>query len=260
MRSIWKGNINFGMVSIPAKLYTATEDGRVAFHQYHKGCGGRIKMPRKCFECGKEELEASEIEKGYEISSTQHIILEEADFQSLPLKSLKQIEVVEFTDVASIDVRAYSSCYFLSCEDAGLKPFILFVKAMEAANLMGIAKLTYREREHLAAIRPYNELMLLHTLHYADELRPYEDLKPRQMALISEKEQEMAITLVKAMAAGKFELAKYHNDYREALERMIEAKLSGGAIPTAEPGQPPISDVAEALIASLNLKGVKVPV
>jgi len=210
-------------------------------------------MPKWCPVC-EQKLDTSEIKRGYEISDTQHIILEETDFQSLPLKSLKQIEVVEFVGSTGIDIRAYTDCYFLSCEDVGAKAFTLFLKAMESANLVAIAKLTYREREHLSAIRPYDGIMLLQTLHYADELRPYEELKPRAVA-VSDREMEMALALIKAMT-GEFELAKYHDDYREALEQLIEAKLAGEVI-TAPVEQAPVSDVADALIKSLNLLGVK---
>ena len=249
MRSIWKGSINFGMVAIPAKLYTASDDKKVDFHQYHGECGSRVKMPKYCPTCEKM-LEATEIKKGYELNESQHIILDEADFMSLPLKSLKQIEVVEFIDGNAIDIRAYDSCYFLTCEDTGAKAFTLFLKAMEMANLVAVAKLTYREREHLSAIRPYDGIMLLQTLHYADELRPFDELKPRQVAL-SEKELELANMLVSRMT-GEFDLTKYHNDYLEALERLIEAKMTGGVI-TAPAEQAPVSDVAEALLKSLDL-------
>jgi DNA end-binding protein Ku len=265
MRSIWTGSITFGMVSIPAKLYTATDDRKVPLHQYHAECESRIKMPKVCPKCdGSKKVAdilerdfAAEIRRGYEISEDRHAILEDTDFQSLPLKSLKQIEVVEFADHTRIDVRAYDACYFLSCEDAGTKAFTLFLKAMETANLVAIAKLAYREREHLSAIRPYGGVMLLQTLHYADELKPYEGIKPRHMALISDKEMEMAITLVKAMKA-EFDLAKYHDEYREALEQVIEAKLEGKVITAPEEVKPPVEDVAAALIASLDLVGVKV--
>ena len=253
MRSIWKGTINFGMVAIPAKLYTATDDKRVSFHQIHADCGSRIQMPKWCPNCEKR-LEAHEIKKGYELGTDQHIILDEADFQSLPLNSLKQIEVVEFVPSAEIDIRAFDECYFLSCEDTGAKAFTLFLKAMEMANLVGIAKLTYREREHLSAIRAYDGVMLLQTLHYADELRLYDELKPREVAL-SEKEMELAQMLIDKMK-GSFDLTEYHDDYREALERLIEAKIAGEAIPVVA-GKPAVADVADALLQSINLVGTK---
>jgi DNA end-binding protein Ku len=255
MKAIWKGTINFAMVSIPAKLFSATDDNKVSFHQYHATCGSRVQMPKWCPVC-QRKLEATEIKRGYEISKEQHIILEEADFQSLPLKSLKTIEVVEFVDSTQIDVRAYADCYLLSCEDVGAKAFTLFLKAMQSLGLVGIAKLCYREREHLSAIRPYDGIMLLQTLHYADEIRPYDELKPRQVA-VSDKEMELASGLIKAMTAERFDLAKYHDDYREALEKLIEAKLAGKVISAPVEQEAPASDVVEALLKSLNLVGAK---
>jgi DNA end-binding protein Ku len=252
-RSIWKGSINFGVVAIPAKMYSATDDKKVSFHQYHKDCGGRVVMPKHCSTCGKE-LDASEIDKGYELNKEQHITLTESDFQSLPLKSLKQIEVVQFVDGAQIDFRAYDDCYFLTCEDIGAKAFALLLKAMESVNLVGIAKLTYREREHLSALRAYNGIILLQTLHYVDELRPFDELRPRQVA-ISDKELELALMLIDRMK-GDFQHSQYQDDYRQALETLIEAKLTGEVI-TAPAEKAPISDVADALIKSLELVGVK---
>ena len=248
-RSIWKGSINFGMVAIPAKLYSATDNKKVSFHQYHADCGSRIQMPKWCPIC-ERKVEAFEIKRGYELSKDEHIILEESDFESLPHKSLKTIEVVEFVDGAKIDLRAYADCYLLSCEDVGAKAFKLFLLTMGRLGVVGIAKLTYRDREHLSVIRPYDSVMLLQTLHYADELRPYDELRPREVAL-SDKEFELAEGLVKAMITN-FDLTKYHNDYQEAIERLIEAKLSGEVI-TVESQEVSVSDVADALIKSLEM-------
>ncbi len=249
-RSIWKGSINFAMVAIPAKLYSATDDKRVSFHQIHGECGSRIQMPKWCSKC-ERKVEGFEIKKGYEVGDG-HIILEESDFESLPLRSLKTVEVVEFVDGSQIDLRCFADCYFLTCEDTGAKAFRLFLTAMAQANLVAIAKLTYREREHLSAIRPYDGIMLLHTLHYADELRPYQDLKAREVAL-AQNELELAQMLIGKMR-GDFDLTKYHNDYREALEKLVEAKLSGQVIPVVAE-KPPVADVADALLASINLVG-----
>jgi len=208
-------------------------------------------MPKWCPAC-ERKLETHEIKKGYEINEAQHIILEDSDFQSLPLKSLKTIEVTEFVDGNQIDLRSYHDCYFLACEDTAVKAFKLFLTAMEKANLVAIAKLTYRDREHLSAIRPYDGIMLLHTLHYADELRPYDELKPRMVEL-SDNELELATMLVGKMKAD-FDYSQYHNDYREALERLIEAKLAGEVI-TAPAEKAPVADVADALLASLSMVG-----
>lgn len=250
MRSIWKGQVNFGMVSIPTKLYSQADKRGVSFHQYHSGCGSRIQMPKWCPVCDRK-VEASEIEKGYEVSKDQHIILEDSDFASLPLKTLNTIEVIQFAQDSSIEERYFADCYFLSCEDTGAKAFRLLLDGMRTLGVVGIAKLCYREREHLSVIRPYNNIMLLQTLHYADELRGFSDIEPRQVVL-SDKETELAQSLVKAMM-GDFSLADYHNDYKEALETLIEAKLNGEVITTSEAKQSTTSDIADALIKSLEM-------
>jgi len=254
MRSIWRGAINFGLVSIPSKLYTATDDKRISFHQIHAGCGSRIQMPKWCPRC-ERKVEAFEISKGYEVSKDNHIILEESDLTSLPLKSVKTIEVVEFIEPTQIDVRAFADCYFLAPQDEGSFSYGLLLTVMEKTNLVAIGKLCYREREHLSSIRPYNGIMLLQTLHYADELRAYDELKPKAIA-IGEKELSLALTLVNALKADSFDLSKYEDDYREALERLIEAKLSGRTI-AVEEKPVPVSSVADALIQSLQLVKAK---
>lgn len=254
IRSIWKGQINFGMVSIPAKLYGATDDKKVGLHQYHRDCGSRLSMLKYCPACDRK-LESHEIERGYELSKEQHIILTEGDLASLPLASLKTIEIVEFVDPTEIDIRSYASSYFLGCEDVGAKAYRLFLNAMEKVGVVGVAKLAYRDREHLSVVMPYGGIMLLQTLHYSDELRAYDELKPRQAAL-ADNEMEMAEKLVSAMVA-EFDPSKYSDHYREALENLIERKLAGEVITTSTPEQQPISDVADALIKSLELAGVK---
>lgn len=254
MRSIWKGSINFGMVAIPAKLYTATDDRRIPFHQIHS-CGSRIQMPKWCPSCDRK-VETTEIKKGYEINKDQHIIIEEGEFNSLPLKSLKTIEVVEFVH-QEIDPRYYDSYYFLSCEDVGGKAFRLFWEVMNNLAVVGVAKLGYREREHLSLIRPYHGgIMLLHTLHYADEIRPFDEIKPKAVQ-VSDREREMAQMLVKALSQETFEYGKYRDNYREALEKLIEAKISGETLPITAETPVPSGDVAEALLASLKMVGAR---
>jgi len=254
LRSIWKGTINFAVVAIPAKLYTATDDKRVSFHQIHGPCGSRLQMPKWCPKC-ERKAEQNEIKKGYELSEENHVILEDSDFQQLPLKTLKTIEVIEFVDLATIDPRCFEDSYFLSCEKTGAKAFALFLKAMEKHNVVAVAKLCYRDRENLAVVQPYDNIMLLQRLHYADELRPYEELKPQAVG-ISDKELEMAVALVKAMITG-FDLNKYRDEYREALEAMIQAKIAGTPITASQPVAAPVTDVADALIKSLEMMGAK---
>jgi DNA end-binding protein Ku len=249
-RSIWKGAITFGMVAIPSKLYSATEDTDISLHQYHKECGSRISMPKYCGTCQKM-LTSADITKGYEVGDS-YVPLSEADFQSLPLKSVKTIEVVEFVDESQIDIRCYDKPYFLASDEGGYKAYKLFVHAMAESKLVAVAKLCYRERERLALVRPYQGLMLLQTLRYAEELKDFSDLRPMEYP-ISDKELDLAVSLVKAMAVPQFDLSKYHDEYRQALEKLIEAKIAGEVLPTVEAPPAPVSDVADALLASIKL-------
>ncbi|MBI4284520.1 MAG: Ku protein [Chloroflexi bacterium] len=253
-RSIWKGAVTFGMVAIPAKLYSATEDTDISLHQYHKECGSRISMPRYCSTCQKM-LTGADITKGYEVGDS-YVPLSEADFQSLPLKSVKTIEVVEFVDESQVDLRCYDKPYFLGSDEGGYKAYRLFVIAMADAKLAAVAKLCYRERERLSIVRPYHGVMLLQTLRYAEELKDCFDLKPPEYA-ISNKELDLAVSLVKAMAVPQFDLTKYHDEYRQALEKLIEAKIAGEVLPVAQETPIPVSDVADALLASLKLAEAK---
>ena len=253
-RSIWKGAITFGMVAIPSKLYSATEDVDISLHQYHKDCGRRISMPKYCGTCQKM-LATADITKGYEVRDS-YVPLTESDFQSLPLKSIKTIEVVEFVDESQIDIRCYDKPYFLGSDEGGYKAYRLFVQAIAESKLVAVAKLAYRERERLAIVRPYQGVMMLQTLRYAEELKDCSDLKPPEYA-ISEKEQNLAVSLVKAMAVPQFDLSKYHDEYCQALEKLIEAKIAGEALPVAQEGPTPVSDVADALLASLKLVEAK---
>ncbi len=253
-RSIWKGAITFGMVAIPSKLYSATEDTDISLHQYHKECGRRISMPKYCGTCQKM-LATADITKGYEVGDS-YVPLTESDFQSLPLKSVKTIEVVEFVDESQIDIRCYDKPYFLGSDEGGYKAYRLFVEAMAESRLVAVAKLAYRERERLAIVRPYQGVMMLQTLRYAEELKDCSDLKPPAYA-ISQKEQNLAVSLVKAMAVPQFDLSKYHDEYHQALEKLIEAKIAGETLPVAQEAPAPVSDVADALLASLKLVEAK---
>ena len=253
-RSIWKGAISFGMVAIPSKLYSATEDTDISLHQYHKECGSRISMPKYCGTCQKM-LTTADITRGYEVGDS-YVPLTEADFQSLPLKSVKTIEVVEFVDENQIDLRCYDKPYFLASDEGGYKAYKLFVQAMAEAKLVAVAKLAYLEKERLSVVRPYQGVMMLQTLRYAEELKDFADLRPVEYP-VSDKELNLAVSLVKAMAVPQFDLTKYHDEYRQALERLIEAKIAGEALPVAQEAPAPVSDVADALLASLKLVEAK---
>lgn len=252
LRSIWKGVISFGMVAIPCQLYNTIDEKKISFHQVHGECGSRIQMPRFCPVCQKR-VELAEIKRAYEYAKGQHIILEEIDFVSLPLKTLKAIEIVEFSQIGQIDPRSYERSFFVSPEEVGIKSFTLLREAMEKTGLVAIAKLTFREKEHLSVLRPFDNLLLLQTLYYPDELRDHKDLKPAR-AKISQKEISLAVELINCLKTKKLRLARYRDEYRKALVEVIEAKLAGQAISPPEIKVPEVVGLAEALLASIEAK------
>lgn len=247
MRSIWKGSLVVSMVPIPIKLYGATEDKRISMNQLHSECGSRIKMPKYCPKCDRQ-LEAGEIIKGYPIDDEHYVPVTPEELESLNLNSLRSIQVDAFTKSIE-DPRYFMDSYILSPEEVGAKAFVLFVKAMEAAGVMGIAKVAFREREHICAIRPFNGVLLLQTLHWGDELREYQELVP--YATVSDKEMEMVGRLVSGMTK-EVDLTSYQDEYRRALVELISAKLEGKTIEAPIAPKRAEKDLADQLLASLN--------
>ncbi|MBA7478534.1 Non-homologous end joining protein Ku [subsurface metagenome] len=249
-RSIWKGAMGFGMVSVPVKLYSSTDEKTVHFNQLHRDCNTRIQVPKFCPTCDRK-VEQAELVKGYPVGDNQYVLMDEADFANLPVKSLKSIDVVAFVEGGQIDPRHYKSSYFLAPDDAGVKAFSLFLQAMGKVNMVGICKLGYREREHLATIRAYGGVILLQTLYYADELRNADEVAPK-LADVSEREMEMAITLLQTLQTPKPNLDQYEDEYRKTLLKVIEAKLNGVTLSVEAPKEEPKMDLVDALMASIN--------
>ncbi len=250
-KAIWKGQMGFGLVNLPVKLYSATEERTVHFNQLHKDCQTRIQMPRWCPTCDRK-VEQAEIVKGYSVGDNQYVLMEDTDFASLPVKSLKTIDVVAFVEGGQIDPRHYNKPYFLAPEDAGTKAFSLFLQAMAKVNMVGICKLGYREREHLATIRAFGGVILLQTLYYSDELRNPDEVAPK-LVDVSEKEMEMGITLLQTLQTPNANLDQYEDEYRKVLLDRIQAKLNGQPITVAEAApEEPKMDLVDALMASIN--------
>lgn len=249
-RSIWKGTVGFGMVSVPVKLYTATEERTVRFNQIHRKCGGRIQMPKFCPTCD-QQVDPQELVKGYEVAKGEYVLMEDSDFQALPLKSMKSIEVMEFVEAGSIDPRQVNKGYFLSPDEAGVKAFGLFLRAMDEVGLVGVVKLCMREREHLAAIRPFGQCLLLQTLFWSDELRKVGDYEVALPA-VTDRELDMAKTLIQTLVNGQPDLTKYQDAYRAAVMEIIQAKLNGETITIRAEAPKPAMDLVDALMASIN--------
>ena len=255
-RSIWKGSVGFGLVNVPCKLYSATDEKGIHFNQLHKGCKARINLVKRCSACGEEVSEKlGNLIKGFEVNKGEYVLMEEADFLNVPVKTLKGVEILAFVDAGKVDPRHFEKSYFLAPEDKlGTKAFSLLLQAMEKVGKVGIVKLTYREREHLAMIRPFGKVLLLQTLFYTDELRPSSEVEVA-LPQVSDKELAMGIMLLRTLEVGDIDLSQYKDGYEEALRAVIQAKLEGKTIQSVpEEQKPATDDLIAALMASLNQK------
>lgn len=247
-RAIWSGSISFGMVSIPVKLYGATESKDIAFHLLHATCGTRLKQVRWC-PTHETEVPWSETVRGYEFAKGEHVTLTDEDFEQLPLASRHIIDLSAFVDAAEIDPVYYERSYYLAPDERAEKAYALLLKAMERKQLTALATITIRKKEQLCAIRPKAGAIMLETLYYPDEVRAAEvDLEG---AKVSERELDMAFTLIELLHKP-FEPGEYHDTYRAALGRLIEAKLEGREVVKEPARDTKVIDLADALRKSVE--------
>jgi len=252
MRSIWKGAVSFGLVTIPVKLYTATEDKDVRFHMLHAKDGSRIQFKRFCEE-EQEEVSSDEIVKGYEYGKGKYVTVEEKDLEQIPLTSGHAVEIVEFVDLPEVDPIYFQKSYYLEPQEGAAKPYALLREAMQRANKVAVAKVVLREKEHLATVRVYGDALVMETLFYPDEIRDAGQLEGLSGSKVNDKEVQMAINLIEALS-GDFEPDKYKDEYREALLEVINHKIEGTpmeAAPVAKPS-PKVTDLFETLRASVE--------
>jgi DNA end-binding protein Ku len=236
------------MVSIPVKLYTATQAKDISFHLLHKECGTRLQQLRWCPE-HERAVEWGEVERGYEYSKDQHIVMTEEDFEKLPLPSKQTVELSAFVKAEEIDPVYYEKSYYLEPDAKGIKPFALLMTALKKKGLTGIAKIAVRNKEQLCALRPMDGTLILETLFYPDEIRVEKTELPD--VKISDKELDMAYTLIELLT-DDFDPEKYHDEYREALMQVIDAKLEGEEMPeVAAAGPAKVTDIMSALRQSV---------
>ena len=252
MRAIWKGALAFGMVSIPVRLYSATEDRDVSFHQVHDEDAGRVRYQRMCTVCDKEVAYA-DLAKGFELPSGETVLLTDEDFANLPLPTTKVVELVAFVPADQVDPLALARGYYLEPDPAGRKPYELLRAALERTSRVGLAKIAVRSKESLAVLRPRGDVLALQTMVWPDEVRKAQfDVLDREVA-VSDAELKMADTLIEAMSSD-FTPEAYQDGYREALLSVIEAKTAGKefvAPPTSAQPAPAV-DLITALQASVE--------
>jgi DNA end-binding protein Ku len=247
-RSIWSGTISFGLVSVPVRMFSATQSRELKFHFVHKDDLEPVGYDKVRKDTG-EHVDADDIVRAFEVTKGQYVPVTEEDIDRLDIELTHSIDICEFVDVDEIDPIFFRSAYYLVPQEGAEKPYALLVKALEETGKVGIAKVVIRNKQHLAALRPYKGALVLETMYYADEVREPELPKlPR----VSEAEVEMAKTLVENLS-GSFKPDRYHDRFREELLDLIKAKAKGEELPEpeqAEAGE--VIDLMEALRASVE--------
>lgn len=236
------------MVSIPAKLLTATDSKDISFNQLHADGGHRLKQQRWC-PVHERTVEWGEIVRGYEYAKDEYVVMEDADFEKLPLPSRQTVELSAFVKAEDIDPIMYEKSYYLEPEEKGVKPFALLMKALREKGLTGIAKIAIRNKERLCALRAMNGTLVLETLLYPDEIRA----APEEVGdvEVSRKELGMAFMLIDLMTE-EFDPEQYRDEYREALMQVIEAKLEGMELEETTVAAPAkVTDIMSALKKSV---------
>jgi DNA end-binding protein Ku len=232
MRAIWKGAVSFGLVSIAVKLYSATEEKDIRFHQVHRTDGGRIKYKRTCSIDG-EEVTYDDIAKGYDIGGGEMVILTDEDFAELPLTTSRAIDVLQFVPADEIDPIMFAKAYYLEPEGQAAKPYVLLRDALRDADRVAIVKIAIRQREQLATLRVREDVLVLNTMLWPDEVRGVdfgfldEDIETRPAELA------MASSLIDSMA-GSFKPDEFTDNYRSALQEVIDAKVEGREVVAPE--------------------------
>ncbi|MEE1927367.1 Ku protein [Streptomyces sp. TRM 70351] len=249
MRSIWKGSISFGLVSIPIQLYGATENHSVGFHQIHTAhdCGGRIRYRKVC-EIEEVEVPSDEIGKGFTAEDGRTVVLTDEDMASLPLPTARTIEILSFLPAEDIDPIQLDRAYYMGAETAAAaKPYVLLREALQRSGKAAVAKFALRGRESLGLLRALEDTLVLHTMLWPDEVRSAGGLAPAEDVSVRDAELDMATTLMDSL--GDLDWDDLHDEYRHAVEELVDAKLEGRepAEVAAAPGGGKVIDLMAAL-------------
>ncbi len=250
-RPIWNGVISFGMVSIPVGLFTAVSEKDVRFNQIHEPCGTRVKLQKYC-PVHDAVVPNDEIVKGYEISKGKYVIMEEKDFENLPVASKHTIEVTSFAKSEEVDPMLFDSSYYVHPSEAGRKPYKLLMAALEERGVAAIAKIAMRSKETLCLIRATGGGLIVETLYYPDEIKKPEENKLDDIK-VDDRELKMALSLVD-MLEEPFDPSQYEDEYRKTLMHTIEEKAQGHTIQVTEADKTDnvVIDLMEALQKSVE--------
>jgi DNA end-binding protein Ku len=252
MRAIWRGAINFGMVTIPVKMYTATEHKDVRFRLVHRKDGAPIVEKRFCT-LEDKEVEWDELARGFEVSKGEYLLVEPEEIEEAGPETTRTIDIGDFVELDEIDPIYFEKSYFLEPTDVGIKPFHLLRRALSETGRVAVARVAIRSKERLATLRVYDETLVLETMYWPDEIRRTDDLDlAAGRAKPSAKEVQMARSLVESLA-DRFAPERYEDRYRIALQELIERKMKGEqrAVRRRKP-EPKVIDLMAALQASVE--------
>jgi DNA end-binding protein Ku len=242
-RSIWRGTISFGLVSVPVRMVTATESKELRFHFLHKDDLAPIGYDKVRKDTG-EHVDPEDIVRGFEVEKGRYVPLEEEDLDRLDIELTRAIDILDFVDLDEIDPIYFRKAYYLLPEDGAEKPYLLLVKALEDTGKVGIAKVVIRNKQHLAALRTVDAMLVLETMYYADEVRKPEKVKAK--GGLRKAELDMAKSLVENLSEP-FDPGKYDDTYRKELLQLLRAKAKGKKLP--EPQEEKEGEVVDLMAA-----------
>ena len=257
-RAMWKGAISFGLVTIPVAVYPATEEKSLKFNQLHDEDMGRIRYKRVCSVDG-EEVEFDHIVKGYEVEKDKYVVMTDQDFDAVPVESSRAIDIQQFVDLEEIDPILFKKSYYLVPDETGAKAYALLRKALSDERKVGIAKVSFRDKEHLSALRFKDDVFVLETMYWPDEVRAAEFDTVSADEKVRENEVDMARSLIESLTEP-WNPGAFTDAYREAMLEIVEKKLAGEPI-EAPPEEAParVVDLMEALKASVAAAKEKTP-
>ncbi|WP_152393611.1 non-homologous end joining protein Ku [Paenibacillus guangzhouensis] len=254
MHTVWKGAISFGLVNVPVKMFSATEDKDISMRYIHKKCNTPLSYVRKCKTCDTE-VEWEEISKGYEYEPGKFVIFEKDELEKLSGEITKEIKILDFVHLNDIDPIYFQKTYYLSPIETGAHAYNLLLESMKQTQKIGISQVSIRSKSSLAAIRVIDNCIAMETIFYPDEIRPVSQVPnlPQTPVMVNEKELNMAKMLIDQLTTP-FEPEKYKDNYRAALLEAIEHKIAGEEINVAPAAQKTnVIDLMSALQASLDV-------
>ncbi len=252
MRNLWSGYITFGLVTIPVTMFPAIESKSVSFNYVHTQCGTPLKYDRVCSQCNAV-IPWQDVSKGYEYEKGKWVIVNDADLAAIPFPGGKNIDIVQFVDLSEIDPIFFDKSYYLAPEEGAEKPYALLTQVMQLTNRIAVARIVIKTKQHLCCVRHFQKSLVLETMFYPDEIRPSPDVVPMLSDVtLRPNELKMAQQLVDAMTE-RFQPETYRDEYREALIKLIDSKISGITL-EAEPQvqREEARDLIEALKASVQ--------